>query len=224
MLVTGLPKWDLTVRLRTEPIELPKSWWNVVAGRKVFLWNSFYDFDGSSIPYFESIYQWFQKHLDCALIWRAHPMTDTVTKLYYPSSYYDRLQKYISLTDMAPNMIFDQEESYASACICSDAQISDLSSMMYQYMLLDKPVLYIKTSGRGKIGAETIIDNSWMDQAENAGDILRFLDEIRNGTDRNKALRESICQRDLPLADGQCGKRVGEMIWDLMHQEDQLPT
>ncbi len=223
MLVTGVPKWDPIIRLRTCPAEIPAAWREAVQGRKVFLWNSFYDFDGSSIPHFEDLYRWFQAHPECALIWRTHPMTDTVTKLYYPEEYYERFQRYVALTDAAPNMIFDREASYEAAFCCSDAQISDLSSMMFQYLLLDKPVLYIETSGRGKVEKEFFIDDCWMDRACNARQITGFLEEICGGVDKNRDLRELVRQRDLPLADGKCGIRVCESLWELMHREDGLP-
>lgn len=222
MLVTGVPKWDPTVRLQTCPAKIPAAWMEAIQGKKVFLWNTFYDFNGSSIHYFEAIYQWFQTHPDCALVWRTHPMTDTVTKLYYPEEYHTRFQKYVAMTDAAPNMVFDREASYDAAFCCSVAQISDLSSMMFQYLLLDKPVLYIETSGRGKVEQEFIIDSCWMDRAYSAADITKFLDEICQGIDRNEALREMVRQRDIPLADGQCGMRVCEQLWDLMHKEDRV--
>ncbi len=222
MLVTGVPKWDPTVQLRMQPAAPPLAWQPALQGKTVFLWNTFYDYSGSSIPYFGAVYQWFQAHPDCALIWRTHPMTDTVTKLYYPAEYYERLRRYIALTDEAPNMVFDREASYDAAFCCSVAQISDLSSMMFQYLLLDKPVLYIETSGRGKVEEEFIIDSCWMDRARSASDITNFLEEICEGQDRNRTLREMVRQRDIPLADGQCGVRVCNQLWQQMHEEDQM--
>lgn len=221
MLVTGVPKWDPVVALRTNPVAVPKAWKEAVTGRKVFLWNSFYQFDGSSLPYFDTIYQWFQAHPDCALIWRAHPMTDTVTKLYYPQCYL-RLQECIALVEAAPNMVCDREPSYNAAFSCSIAQISDLSSMMFQYLLLDKPVLYIKTCGRGKVEQEFFIDSCWMEQAECALEIQSFLDDVYQGVDKTSKLRELVRNRDIPLADGQCGKRVCETLWEQLHKEDAV--
>ncbi len=222
MLVTGIPKWDPTVALASHPAQPPAQWEEVIRGRKVFLWNSFYDFNGSSLPYFPAIYQWFQTHPDCALIWRAHPMTDTVTKMYYPTQYYQQLREYIALVEAAPNMICDREASYGAAFSCSIAQISDLSSMMFQYLLLDKPVLHIKTSGRGKVSREFIIDSCWMEQANDASDITGFLDHICEGIDTNAELRAMVRQRDIPLADGQCGKRVCTVLWEQLHKEDTI--
>jgi len=222
MLVTGVPKWDPTVRLNTQPVEAPEEWGPVLSGRKVFLWNSFYDFDGSSLPYFNSIYQWFCDHSDCALIWRAHPMTDTVTKLYYSEEYYERWKKCIALVDAAPNMVFDREALYDAAFCSSIAMISDLSSMMFQYLLLDKPVLYINTNGRGRVEKEFFIDSCWMERAEGPKDIQKFLNDIYHGIDKNAQLRAMVRERDIPLADGQSAVRVCNSLWELMHKEDGL--
>lgn len=222
MLVTGVPKWDPTVRLRSKPVDMPEAWRSALEGRKVFLWNSFYDFDGSSLPYFDGIYQWFQEHRDCALIWRAHPMTDTVTKLYYPEQYYKRFKECIALTNAAPNMVCDGEASYNASFCNSIAMISDLSSMMFQYLLLDKPVLHIKTGGRGNVEKDFFIDDCWMEQANNIKDIKNFLDDIYHGIDKNQQIREMVRQRDIPLADGKSGQRVCDSVWDLLYGEEML--
>lgn len=222
MLVTGVPKWDPTVQLRTKPVDAPESWKTAVSGRKAFLWNSFYDFNGSSLPLFGGIYQWFQAHQDCALIWRAHPMTDAVTKLYYPAQYYERLKECIALVDAAPNMVYDREASYDAAFCGSIAMISDLSSMMFQYLLLDRPVLHIKTNGRGRVGKDFFIDDCWMEQAKNVEEIQHFLEEVCCGADKNAQVRAMVRQRDIPLADGRCGGRVCESVWKLLHKEDGL--
>ncbi len=222
MLVTGVPKWDPTVRLIDHPAELPEAWHSAVMGRKAILWNTFYDYNGSSLLYFDDIYSWFQAHDDCALIWRPHPMMGTVTKLYYPEQYYKRFCECISLIDHAPNMVVDRESSYQAAFSWSIAQISDLSSMMFQYLLLDKPVLYIKTDGRGKVNQSFFIDDCWMARANHAADIERFLERASQGIDDTAQIRKLVRQRDIPLADGFCGERVCESLWTFLHKEDNM--
>ena len=132
-------------------------------------------------------------------------MMGTVTKLYYPEQYYKRFCECISLIDHAPNMVVDRESSYQAAFSWSIAQISDLSSMMFQYLLLDKPVLYIKTDGRGKVNQSFFIDDCWMARANHAADIERFLERASQGIDDTAQIRKLVRQRDIPLADGFCG-------------------
>ena len=153
-------------------------------------------------------------------------MTKTVTKLYYPAEYYKRLQQHIAEVDAAPNMILDRNASYNVAFTCSDAMISDYSSMMFQYFLLDKPVLWIKNhSGNGPFNGkmltdEFLIDWRWMEEAEKYEEVARFMERIRASKDQKSDLRKMILQRDLPLADGHCGERVCNTLWGELHKED----
>ncbi len=226
MIVTGLPKFDPVIRLRGKKETVPEEWKTIIENRTVILWNTWYDPVRSSITYFDAIIKWFKGHDDCALIWRTHPMTDTVTKLYYPTQFYEKLQQNIAAVKAAPNMLIDENASYNLAFACSDAMISDYSSMMFQYLMLDRPVLWIKHQGgtgpfNGQLLTnEVIIDGSWMEEAINQDEIFGFMERIRNGEDRNADMRRAVLNRDLPLADGHCGERVCNALWDAMHEED----
>ena len=225
MLVTGIPKLDPVTRLKENGMELPHSWLSKIKGKKVILWNTWYDNNGSALRYFDAVIRWFQTHEDCALIWRPHPMTDTVTKLYYPAEIYAQLLQRIALVDEMPNGIYDREVSCDAAFACSDAQISDYSSLMFQYLLLDKPVLWTKaphgTSGPySGMKNDYIIDWRWMEEAQTEDDVLQFLERIWQGIDKNKELRRLVLKRDVPLADGRCGERVCQALLDAMHRED----
>lgn len=226
MIVTGLPKFDPVVRIKSKKVSIPAAWESIIENRTVILWNTWYDPSRSSVAYFEAVTNWFMKHDDCALIWRMHPMTDTVVKLYYPASFYEQLRNCIAHLKAAPNMLVDENESYLPAFSCSDGMISDYSSMMFQYLVLDKPTLWIKQ--RGKTGPfegamvtdEFLIDCCWMEEAYEPNKIFSFMERVRAGEDRNAELRKTILNRDLPLADGRCGERVRDAAWEAMHKED----
>ena len=138
MLVTGVPKIDPVIRLKKEGISLP-SGWEKIRGKKVVLWNSWFDIAVSSFRFFKEIFSWFEIHEDCALIWRPHPMTETVVKLYFPEQY-SYWENCIKKVQNMANAVLDTESSYLPAFACSDAQISDHSSLMQQYLLMDKPL------------------------------------------------------------------------------------
>lgn len=216
-LVTGLPKTDPVVCLDAQTYPLPKGW-EVLRGKTVFLWNSWYDLGVSSLRYFEPLLEWFGAHPDCALLWRRHPMTDTVTKLYYPDRY-PAYQKMLWRAEAAENILIDKEIAYLAAFAVSHAMISDYSSLQPQYLLLDKPTLWIRGGGFRFTGEE-FIDTRWMEQAGRAEDIFAFMERVRAGEDRNAALRQAILKRDLPLADGHCGQRVCEAVWQALHEEN----
>lgn len=224
MLLTGFPKFDAYVRLRAQQCPVPESWQYALAGRRAILWNTRYDYQFSSIPYFEQLLAWFQKNKDCALIWRPHPMTDAVTKLYYPSEIYEKLQDYIALAKREDNIIFDEETSCKAAFSVSTAMISDYSSLIPQYLLLDKPVLWT-TSDQEKYEAtqqDYFVNWNWMESATNVEDVLAFLERIQNGCDERAELRKSVLLHDIPIADGHCGERVCNTLWECLHAEDRI--
>ena len=148
-------------------------------------------------------------------------MTDTITKLY-SSEAYGQLQGYIQSVEKAPNMVVDREVSFEPSFACSDAQISDHSSMMHQYLLMDKPLLWFQNLTASMTG-ETLIGCDWMEQTGQLSGILAFLERIRCGEDRNAQLRKQTVEQDLPTADGHCGERVCEALWEALHQDDGIP-
>lgn len=217
-LATGLPKTDPVVWLAQNPqnCPLPKGW-EVLRGKTVFLWNSWYDLGISSLRYFGELLEWFNAHKECALLWRRHPLSDTVTKLYYPNQYpvYQRMLRQAEKTD---NILIDGEISCLAAFAVSRAMISDYSSLLPQYLPLDKPVLWIRDKGF-RFAGEEMIDTRWMESANSAEDIFAFMERICAGEDRNASLRQAILRRDLPLADGHSGERVCEAVWQALHKE-----
>ena len=94
------------------------------------------------------------------------------------------------------------------------------------HLLMDKPVLWIKhgnTNGpfSGQLlTGEALIDWHWMEEARNPEAIFPFIERIRNGEDRNAYMRKVVCKQDIPLADGHCGERICNILWDAMHKED----
>ena len=221
MIVIGVPKTDPIITLRTQNIPLPAGW-ECVQGRKTFLWNTWFDIDVSSLRFFDEIFAWFSAQQDCALIWRPHPMTETITRLYSPDRY-AQFQEQLRMVDDAPNMVIDREVSFKPAFAHSDAQVSDHSSMMQQYLLMDKPLLWFQNLSASTTGEE-LVRCGWMERGERADEILAFLERVRRGEDRNAAVRQEIIAQDLPLADGCCGKRVCETVWDAIHREDGITS
>lgn len=226
MLVTGLPKFDPIIRLKASPKNIPDSWISAIEGRRVILWNTWYDLSRSSFRYFDAIADWLLVHDDCAVVWRTHPMMDVVTKLYYPPKAYDQLQKNIAQAKAMPNMIYDEQVTYEAAFSCSNAMISDYSSLMFQYILLDRPTLWMKHPGANGpfnghlLEDQYIIDWKWMEEANQCEEVIKFMERVAQCDDLKSDMRGRVLQRDLPLADGRCGERTCEELWALMHQED----
>lgn len=224
-LLTGIPKLDKLVTLKQDGITRPRGW-DCLEGKTVFLWNSWYDVGISSLRYFDDLMEWFKTHEDCALIWRPHPMTNTVTKLYHPEQY-QRFQKNAQQVESLPNVILDRETSYRAAFYYSDALITDPSSLYLLYLLMDKPVLVMARKRQNPISNTlqeksyvAFVDSQWREWGRNTAEIFEFFERTCMGVDKKADLRKEIRQRDLALADGHSAERVCEALWTEMHKED----
>lgn len=220
MLVTGVPKTDPLVRLKKEGIPFPENW-EKIRGKKVFLWNTWYDISFSSVKLIDSILLWFQEHQDCALIWRPHPMTDMVTRLYCDEDDYNRYCENVRRVENSDNMVMDHNVDCYASFYYSDALFSDHSSMMEQYIFMDKPVLWIQNEKEDVTG-EAFIRYDWMETADGEDEIIQFLERVRQGLDTKAPLRKQTLEEDHKLSDGHCAERICNALWTQLHQEDLI--
>ena len=224
LLLTGIPKMDYAVHLRENSCEVPDAWQDKIKDRIVLLWNTWYDSEASSIELLQMLLPWFDEHRQFALIWRPHPMSKAVMKLYRPEQY-RKFQEMINIMAASDNMILDDGADYGPAFSCSAAQISDYSGMMFQYLILNKPLLWIQRPEQTLVNRELeqesdwIISNRWMEKASTISDVIDFMERIARGEDCNHALRAEVCAQDLPLADGNAAARICSCLWDDLYRE-----
>ena len=215
MMVTGIPKMDYVINLKNNPCPIPQVWRQKIEGRTTILWNTWFDGNASSLDLLDQMLPWFSAHQEYALIWRPHPMSEAIMKLYQPEQYL-KLEKMMDTVRSTNNMVLDTDAEYGPSFVCSHAQISDFSSMMTQYLLMDKPLLWIDIPGKTlavKESEEQMVSNHWMEKGANIEDIIAFLQRIRRGEDRNRTLRTEVRAQYLPLADGKAAERICERLW-----------
>lgn len=227
VLVTGLPKWDYPMRISKDNVEYPDGWEEKLKGKKVFLWNTHFSVDTKGSDFLnkgEEFLNIFIKNKDIALIWRPHPMTETIFKLYMSDSLpkYNALKEKISKSE---NIVMDTEATYDAAFAYSDALISDLSSLIEQFMLMDKPVLMLTkdTIAKSKEKFATmdgLYDFSLIPFAKENKDIKDFIEEISSGIDEWESERKEFLSKCFTLADGNCGKRVAEEVIKAFNEEN----
>ena len=239
VVVTGIPKWDRPMRINKENTPCPDGWKEKIKGRKVFLWNTHFDSYskyGEPFCFEKQILDMFTKReKEAALIWRPHPMTETVIKTYNPEmlSMYFQLIKEI---EDSPNIIIDKYSSYSYSFVWSDALISGgRSSIVLQYILMDKPTItlmncneddfYIRDYTNDKL-LEAKIRNV-TNNIFSVDEIEENVDAILNGFDPTKELRAELTRGFYKYADGRVGKRLTERLIEdileengLKHQDD----
>lgn len=230
VVVTGLPKWDYVTTINKYDVSCPEEWIPKITGKKVFLWNTHFNFSssgsGSRILSEEGMnfLEIFLNNPNIALIWRPHPMTETVVKVYYPQLL-PAFHKMKNIVEKSENMIIDNYESYVSSFVWSDALISDLSSIADQYILLDKPVLLIfKENDVYSMLEESYYESGLMDYSGlpysvSIDDTKKFIEDVINQNDVGKLGRANILNEFFALADDCCGERVSEYLINELKNE-----
>ncbi len=207
VVVTGLPKWDYPMNLDKQSVPCPDEWKEKFNGRKVFLLNTHFgvtfrlpEEDNTAVlPYLLS-------RKDISFVWRPHPMTEIVAKLYSPQNY----EKYKALEQMveeSPNGVLDKRTSYAEAFLYTDALISTPGSLIQQYLLMRKPVLnlyYIDTS-------DALFDFNCLRVSNGVADIDKFIADVNDGFDFDNDI-DILLKKYFNLANGKIGNRVVEVI------------
>lgn len=214
VVVTGLPKWDDPVNNADATYDFPEEWKKKLEGKKVFLWNTHFNINGVAelLQSRKKFLDFFKKRKDIALIWRPHPMTETIFKTYYPDRYKDYLHL-IHTVDNSDNMVMDRNSSYLPAFSASDAMITDYSSLIDAYLFEDKPLLMMVEdsieAGRKKwTTIDGLYDFSKIPFAATFDEQKEFINCVATGKNRYKENLEQLRKTYYVLADGKCGERL----------------
>lgn len=211
VIVTGLPKWDYPMSLTKENTPCPEEWREKLTGKKVFLLNT--HFITPLLPLYTNrfgVINYFLKNKDVALIWRPHPMTGPVKKLFDQEQYliFKEIQKAISNSS---NIVIDMNTSYAAAFVWSDAMITVCSSLISQYLLMDKPIIYKWL----KLNFEDEGDLFEYHKLPCSGDeqiLEKWISTIYTGSKTHNENYSYLKEQYYPLADGKIGIKVMNAI------------
>lgn len=232
VVVSGLPKWDPIINAYNQPILYPDSWNHKLEGKTVFLWNTHFSTDVSPSNLLKKGFEFikiFKERKDIALIWRPHPMTETVIKTYVPERHKDfvRLKNTIERSE---NMVADFSTSILPAYHWANALISDYSSIIPQFLLFDnRPILMLVNNsieeGLAEYnGLEELFDFNKIELASTISEQKTFIDNIVNGIDVKKDARKELINDYYYLADGKCGERFLNTILDDYIKEFDAPA
>ncbi len=211
VIVTGLPKWDYPMSLTRENTPCPKEWKEKLDGKKVFLLNTHFtsDLTSETEDTDVSVIEYFLERKDVALIWRPHPMLETVSKLYKPENYLKVKQLKKRIME-STNVVVDSTTEYAFSFVWSDVLISGYSSLLSQYLLTLKPIV-LRSFVLDKDDSGDLFDFSKLPFSYDNKTLDRYVTAADND-DFYKRERQYIIAKHFCLADGNVGERVANDI------------
>lgn len=226
LIVSGIPKWDYPFKLNKENTPCPEKWKKKLAGRKVFLWNTHFSDEHQGFGIFTEgirFIKYFIENKNVALIWRPHPMLDTIIKVY-KTEIYDVYRQLIDTINKSDNIVIDEYPTYDYSFVWSDALLSDYSSLIDQYIMTDKPYAMLSNKSLEETyeifnTKDNLFDFSkvyFINSIENAVD---FIEKICAGNDITYENRKYIREKYFSLSDGNVGDRFSEIIIDEFKKE-----
>ncbi len=160
----GTPKFDSLIKNINQDFEYPKEWIEKSAGKRVVLYSTSINFfvaqmnnKVNPITNFCDVIFKFSETLqqftdnDIFVIWRPHPLTRNYIAKIHPhfAEWYDHLCDKINGINRAyseknkfENVVLDVNTSYLPAFKISDAFVTDYTSIMFAYMLLNKKLIF----------------------------------------------------------------------------------
>ena len=184
--------------------------WNTHSYIATENWSTFLNFGRQMLEYFHNNQQ-------LVLLWRPHPhfFNSLVNGSVMDTEHVDEL---IDLVKNSDNMILDQTSDYLSAFSVADALISDASSILVEFLLTRKPILYTHNESNHSIVHENLLPAFY--QASTWIQVENFLRMLVDGKDNKLDERVKVVENLMPNVGRNVGKLIMEKcIKDLVAEE-----
>ena len=187
--------------------------------KKTFLWGVDYGFQNHTATFGEygaDLLKYFIEHPQLALIVRPHPLFyGMVTKLGVMSE--AAVRSFYEQCEAAPNIFLDLDGDLTEAFCKSDALISDISSILVEYLAMGRPVLYLNTENTPNY-KEYHEDDSDVLAHYYSGDsfdhIVQFIEMVVADKDPLREERAEILEKYFYRHQENAGEQIKEMLKD----------
>ncbi|MFI1743496.1 CDP-glycerol glycerophosphotransferase family protein [Thalassobellus sediminis] len=187
---TGWPKLDvygqdksLYNSYKTELLDKYKA-------KKVILYAPTFSPKLTSAPFLINQIKSLAKNLDYIILLKFHPLMDQ-----------EWINRYKELANEVPNIIFQNEKNIIKFLLISDILISDTSSVIYEFILLDKPVITFNS----------ISENIKWEDSNNYNKLIELVDTNLTKDPFAKS-RDIIVKQFHPYNDGKSAERMVEAV------------
>lgn len=159
--------------------------------------------------YIEDIMKYMEKHSDSKLIIRPHPLMfkEVVNKGIMSQEEIDSLKTKIKNAD---NVCIDDNKDYLPTIFASDILVADFTSLLAEYFVTGKPIIYCDTTEDFNSDAKMIYDTCY--HAADWNDVENCLDELTDGRDVKRMDRQKAIVQLMPSNAGHIGEDILDYI------------
>lgn len=191
---TGWCKLDIYKNNSEDYLLEKKELLNKYSASKIIVFAPTHNTSMNSAPFLEEEFEELAKNKEYLIIIKFHDLTKTPI-----------IDRYIQLAHKTSNIIISNEPSISKLLYMGDLLVSDTSSVVYEFLLLDKPVLTYKSK------AENI---KW-DNKESYTNLQKSIAENLNADPFAKNRAEVIANYH-PYSDGKSSERMVEFTENLV--------
>ncbi len=171
--------------------------------------------DGSSnkgshfLQYMNDFFEFAQKNPDIRIIFRPHP---NMFPNYIEKGIMSReeVDEFHARCDLQDNFIIDTANDYIDTIKKSDLLVADYTSLITEFFMTGKPVIYCDTAEGLNYEGRVICDNLY--KAASFSEITKRIEMIRNDGDKDLQKRKDVIRQLLPSECGSIGKTILDSI------------
>lgn len=163
----------------------------------------------SFFKYKDNIIKYFKEYNNYELVFRPHPMSfnNFIEKGLMTS---EEVSEYISNYDNY-NMNYDVSDNYYNTFRDSNVLITDFSSIIIEYLFYNKPIIICERNEE-KFNKSMHELSKCLYFANNWDEVVKLLEDIKNGIDPLKSQREKLISKLNKIYDGCVKNRIMDYI------------
>ena len=187
---TGWPKLDVYYKNHEELSELKNGLIKEYSAKRIILYAPTFSPKLTCAPHLIEEIKLLAENKDYLILLKFHPLMAE-----------EWVEKYKKLAEQTKNIIYQTENDITKFLIISDLLISDTSSVVYEFLLLDKPAITFNSISNNIV---------WKDLKSFENLNLEVDDTFQN--DNYAKLRKQIIEEYHPYNDGQSARRMVEAV------------
>ena len=189
---TGWPKLDIYGTDKAAFEQERKELLQKYNAKKILLYAPTFSPKLTSAPFLVEQIKSLSENKEYLILLKFHPLMDVTW-----------IQIYTDLANEIPNIIFETEKNIIKFLLISDVLISDTSSVIYEFLLLDKPVITFNN----------ISDNILWQNSSDYNELIPLIEKNLNEDPYSKE-RKFIFENYHPYNDGKSAKRMVDAVAD----------